>query len=88
VEESFGLAIQDHLALQRRNRGLEQQMPLARYREAESMPPAAPAPLAGSVRTAVGLEDTQEWTFSGHDEPLLPPAEDIWVGPPAFDWGD
>ena len=43
---------------------------------------------------AVALEDTQEWvmpevrTVLAHDEPLFPPAEELWTGAPAFDWGD
>ncbi len=78
MDESFALAIQDHLELKRRNRRLEGEMPLAGYRD----PRAAPV-----------LEDTQEWAMPEfpavlEHEPLFPPAEELWTGTPAFDWGD
>jgi hypothetical protein len=93
MDESFSVAIQDHLDLQRRNRLLEGEMPLSGYRD----PRAAPA-----------LEDTQEWVMPDapavlaeewvtpeapavleHEpEPLFPSAEELWSGTPAFDWGD
>jgi len=80
MDESFAVAIQDHLDLQRRNRLLEPEMPLDGYRD----------PTVASV-----LEETQEWVMPDtpakleHDvEPLFPPAEDLWTGTPAFDWGD
>ena len=79
MDESFAVAIQDHLELQRRNRLLDPQMPLESYRD----PRSAPA-----------LEDTQEWVMPEapakleHVEPLFPPAEELWSGTPAFDWGD
>lgn len=78
MEDSFGLAIKEHLELQRRNRPLDGDMPLEQYRE-------------GGLASAV--EDTQEWvmpdsrTVLDH-EPLLPAAEELWTGTPAFDWGD
>ena len=78
MEESFDLAIKEHLELQRRNRLLESDMPLSDYRDGSSAPV---------------LEDTQEWvlpeaaTVMGH-EPPLQPAEELWTGTPAFDWGD
>jgi hypothetical protein len=39
------------------------------------------------------LEETQEWTLpeltpAVENEPLFPPAEELWSGTPAFDWGD
>jgi hypothetical protein len=84
VEESFGLAIREHLDLQRRNRELETDMPLAHY-------------LEGGVASVNGgehaLEDTQEWvlpeagTVIDHGR-LFPSAEELWSGTPAFDWGD
>jgi hypothetical protein len=80
MDDTFAFAIQDHLELQRRNRPLEPQMPLSGYRD----PRAAPA-----------LEDTQEWVMPDspavleHEpEPLFTPAEELWTGTPAFDWGD
>jgi hypothetical protein len=82
MEESFGLAIQEHLELQRRNRLLEAEMPIATYRE-----PGA-TPQASSV-----LEETQEWVMPEtrtviEHEPLFPNPEELWSGTPAFDWGD
>ena len=78
MDDSFDLAIKDHLELQRRNRLLESEMPLSTYRD----PRAAPV-----------LEDTQEWVMPDspavlEHEPLFPPAEELWSGVPAFDWGD
>jgi hypothetical protein len=73
----FGSAIQHHLELQRRNRMLEPDMPLAQYRDGHTDP----------VSTAIALEDTQEWTIPD-DAPMLPPAEELWSGTPAFEWGD
>jgi hypothetical protein len=82
VEESFGLAIKEHLELQRRNRLLEGEMPLEHYREPGAAVAAAPV-----------LEETQEWVMPEartviEHEPLFPAAEELWAGQPAFDWGD
>ena len=79
MEDSFGLAIKEHLELQRRNRLLDGDMPLEQYRERSP---------------ASAVEDTQEWvmpevaTVLSHHEPLFPAAEELWTGTPAFDWGD
>jgi hypothetical protein len=83
MDDSFDLAIKAHLELQRRNRMLEAEMPLAAYRD-------GPAP---AVQVAVALEDTQEWVMPEspallEHEPLFPPPEQLWSGVPAFDWGD
>jgi hypothetical protein len=84
VEESFDLAIKEHLELQRRNRMLETEMPLEHYR-AESEPSSG-----GGTQV---LENTEEWvlpearTVIGH-EPPAPAAVELWTGTPAFDWGD
>jgi hypothetical protein len=85
VEDSFDLVIKEHLALQRRNRLLEADMPIERYREPGSTPARV---LSSSV-----LEDTQEWVLPEvstviEHEPLFPPPEELWTGTPAFDWGD
>jgi hypothetical protein len=53
-------------------------MPLSSYRD---------------PRSVVALEDTQEWALPEspavlEHEPLFPPAEELWSGTPAFDWGD
>lgn len=92
MDESFAFAIQDHLELQRRNRPLEEDMPLSAYHELR-----APTPV---------LEETQEWSMPEspalleqewvtpespavlEHEPLFPPPEELWSGAPAFDWGD
>jgi hypothetical protein len=83
MDPSFDLAIKDHLELQRRNRLLEDEMPLSSYRD-------RPVPAA---RAAIALEDTQEWVIPEspallEHEPLLPQTEQLWSGTPAFDWGD
>ena len=77
MDDSFAFAIQDHLELQRRNRMLEGDMPLSTYREPR----------------ATVLEDTQEWVMPEspallEHQPLFPPAEQLWTGTPAFDWGE
>ena len=76
--DELGSVIQEHLDLQRRNRLLEAEMPLDHYRE---------------VSVADVLEETQEWVLPEartviEHEPLFPPAEELWSGTPAFDWGD
>ena len=78
MDDSFAVAIQSHLDLQRRNRMLEGDMPLASYRDR---------------RAASVLEDTQEWVMPEspallEHEPLFPAAEQLWTGSPAFDWGE
>jgi hypothetical protein len=78
MDDSFAFAIQDHLELQRRNRTLEGDQPLSAYRD---------------PRARASLEDTQEWVMPEspavlEHEPLFPPAEQLWTGTPAFDWGD
>ena len=83
MDESFDLAIKEHLELQRRNRMLEPELPLAHYLEPSSLGPGS----------ASDLEDTQEWVMPEvsavtEREPLFPPAEELWAGTPAFDWGD
>jgi hypothetical protein len=90
VDDTFDLAIKEHLELQRRNRLLEAEMPLELYKEPGSAPAVA-APVSASASAV--LEETQEWalpedpTVLGH-EPLFPAAEELWSGTPAFDWGD
>lgn len=79
MEQPFDLAIREHLELQRRNRLLEERLPIATYR--------------GTPARSTVLEDTQEWTLPespavlDHDR-LFPAAEDLWTGTPTFDWGD
>jgi hypothetical protein len=84
VDESLGLAIKEHLELQRRNRMLEPEMPLAHYREDSPNGNGN-----GNGHAPVVLEDTQEWQLPDRSaEPLFPPADVLWTGTPAFDWGD
>lgn len=85
MDDSFDLAIKDHLELQRRNRMLEAEMPLSEYRDGR--------PTATNGHVAIALEDTQEWVMPDspavlEHEPLFPAAEELWSGTPAFDWGD
>lgn len=82
MDESFDLAIKDHLELQRRNRLLEGDMPLSSYLDPGT-----------NGQAAVALDDTQEWVMPEspavlEHEPLFPAAEELWSGAPAFDWGD
>ena len=89
MDDTFDLAIKDHLELQRRNRLLEPQMPLSTYRDG---PPATNGH-ATNGHAAIALEDTQEWAMPEspamlEHEPLFPAAEELWSGTPAFDWGD
>jgi hypothetical protein len=77
--DDLGSVIQEHLDLQRKNRLLEPEMPLDRYRDG---------------RAAPELEETAEWvlpesrTVLDDHEPLFPAAEELWTGTPAFNWGD
>ena len=88
MDESFGLAIRQHLELQARNRLLEGEMPIERYRTGTVSNHA----LFKSEADAA-LEDTHEWSFpgevraAGDREPLFEPVEELWSGTPAFDWG-
>jgi len=76
--DDLGSVIQEHLDLQRKNRLLEAEMPLDRYRD---------------TSVVQVLEETQEWvlpesrTVLDH-EPLFTAAEELWTGTPAFNWGD
>jgi hypothetical protein len=86
MDDTFDLAIKDHLELQRRNRLLEREMPLDQYREPGSA-------RAASATASVVLEETQEWVMPDartviEHEPLFPAPEELWSGTPAFDWGD
>ena len=85
MDDSFDLAIKDHLELQRRNRMLEAEMPLSAYRDGP--------PTAANGHASIVLEDTQEWVMPDtpavlEHEPLFPAAEELWSGTPAFDWGN
>jgi hypothetical protein len=90
VEESFGLAIKEHLELKRRNSALETEMPLEDYRERSERSPG------GGTQV---LENTEEWvlpearTVIGHEQSARAQvsaqvADELWTGTPAFDWGD
>ncbi len=83
--EPFGQAIKEHLELKQRNSGLEREMPLASYRAEHVLANQA---MFRSEAEAQQVENSSE---SEQDEwPLadLPTAEEMWVGDPAFDWGD
>lgn len=89
-EASFDRVISDHLALCERNRRLEQQMPLDRYREQVECAPMARASSAPSTppndepetktsanaREKQWLDHDSFWDTTG-ERPL-----------PEFDWGD
>jgi hypothetical protein len=86
-EASFHHVISEHLALCERNRRLERQMPLDRYREqvnagSVAVSPAAPSKHDPETETVVNagkehwLDRDSLWDTSG-ETPL-----------PEFDWGD
>lgn len=81
---SFSDAINDHLELRRRNAELEPQLPLDRYRSAETSNHSLFRPEAEAR-----LEETQEfvpdWPTLGERDAL-----DGWLvrEAPSFDWGD
>ncbi|HZR93152.1 MAG TPA: hypothetical protein VFA44_12190 [Gaiellaceae bacterium] len=90
MEDSFGLVIKQHLELRRRNRALEREMPLERYRDE-----GLEGPARSHSPASAGLEETQEWAFpdetgapSAAPEPLLEAGDELWSGSPSFDWGD
>lgn len=73
-EASFDRVISEHLALCERNRRLERQMPLDRYRDPDTPPKEEPG-----ARPASGehwLDQESFWDTS-REKPL-----------PEFDWGD
>ena len=85
MASSFDDAIRQHLELQRRNIGLEERLPLARYRGEETSNHSLFKPEADAR-----LEDTQEfvpdWPSRGGNGAALDP----WLvrDAPSFDWGD
>ncbi len=90
--ESFERAIQEHLALKRRNSHLDQALPLSAYLGEQ-----------GVVDVEAGNEgaafDTAEWKGKRRPaqpgqgsrrkpESVLESLEDVWSSGPVFDWGD
>jgi hypothetical protein len=73
-ETSFDRVISEHLALCERNKRLERQMPLDRYRDPGS--PAREEPAAATDSREHWLDHESFWDTSG-ERPL-----------PEFDWGD
>jgi len=88
TEVSFDRVISDHLALSKRNRRLEQRMPLDRYRDQVGRGSIARVPSGGlpadepetktvaNAKPQEWLEPASFWDTSG-ERPL-----------PEFDWGD
>ena len=76
-EASFDRVISDHLALTERNKRLEHQMPLDRYREEHSSPPKdEPETKAAAAGDHHWLDPDSSWDTT-RERPL-----------PEFDWGD
>jgi hypothetical protein len=79
-EASFHRVISDHLALSERNRRLEHQMPLDRYREevegGSTARDSAGTPPKGESETEHWLAPDSSWDTT-RERPL-----------PEFDWGD
>jgi hypothetical protein len=72
-EASFDRVISDHLALSERNKRLERQMPLERYRE--NVEGGSPAPVKDEPEEH-WLDPDSSWDAT-RERPL-----------PEFDWGD
>jgi hypothetical protein len=90
----FAQVIQDHLELKERNAGLENRLPLGRYRAAD---PFENHPLFKTEEQA-RLEETMDGEVTAHAvvEPLGWPGEEsaestedgLWSRSRDFDWGD
>jgi hypothetical protein len=88
-DQSFHRVISDHLALSERNRRLEQEMPLDRYRAQVSGEPlhgssrSAPPTDEPETKTVVNVREREQWLDQDSywdttgERPL-----------PDFDWGD
>ncbi len=89
MDDSFASAIKHHLELKQRNRRLDDSMPLERYRDERF----------GSTHALFVSEETarreERWSEPSPDSPtierggiMFEAAEELWSGPPSFDWGD
>jgi hypothetical protein len=86
LEDSFGRAIKEHLELQERNRRLESTMPLDRYVDRRTVDGHALFKPEESARREEASASDESPT---REEPLFPDSpEELWSGPPSFDWGD
>jgi hypothetical protein len=85
VDGSFGNVIREHLELKQRNRRLDTAMPLERYRDPRMENHSLFAAEAPAERETVETED-----LATHERQQLFPEtpEDLWAGPPSFDWGE
>jgi hypothetical protein len=85
--EPFGQAIKEHLELKERNSGLEREMPLASYRAEHVLANHAMFRSEAEARHEETPSEQHDWPLAEPDIDL-PTAEGLWVGDPAFDWGD
>jgi hypothetical protein len=86
VDASFGNVIKQHLELKRRNSRLETAMPLERYRDPRMENHSLFAAEAPAERADTA--PTEEWATREHQELFTEKPEDLWAGPPSFDWGE
>jgi hypothetical protein len=75
---SFDRVIEEHLQLQRRNRSLEQSMPISRYRESIEDERDDVAPASRAVATEVLDVDPPTETLVGHRMPPWDDPESWW----------
>ena len=87
--ERFGQAIKDHLELKQRNSGLEREMPLASYRAEHARGDRAMfrSEAEAQQEETSSASEQDDWPLA-EPETELPSREGLWVGDPAFDWGD
>ena len=84
----FKQAIQEHLMLRKKNRLLEAEMPLARYRSTEAVGNHAMFKSESDVAREGSLEGGQDdWALAVADSDLLV-TEELWSRSPSFEWGD
>jgi hypothetical protein len=87
--DPFEHAIKEHLELKERNSMLESEMPLARYRAAHMLANHAMfrSEAEAQEEEAGSENERDDWPLAEPDTDL-PEPEGLWVGDPAFDWGD
>ena len=86
MEASFGSVIREHIELQRRNRRLDTAMPLDRYRDPRMENHSLFTPETSTVHDDAAQLD--EWPTREREPLFSETPEDLWAGPPSFDWGE
>ena len=85
----FKQAIQEHLMLRKKNRLLETDMPLARYRSTEAVANHAMFKSEADVARDESPQDSRhaDWPIAEADSDLFA-TDELWTRTPSFEWGD